>query len=573
MDCSAFIQSEETIDLIVARDEMEAPLVEPVCRQVINEQYSIWYYDNNQVPPLSVERYSYGAIPKVFWLMDSTSLEVSGILTLHNQPSFALRGEGVLVGIVDTGIDYTNPLFQNSDGSTRILSIWDQTKQREDNVPGGDNRRETIELRNRFLYGEIYDRKQIQAALENENPRDIIPVVDENGHGTFLASVAAGSEDRENDFVGAAPESDLVVVKLKPAKENIRDFFYLPKDELLYQENDIMAAIAYLEYIADRENRPLAILLGVGTNQGSHSGSDPLSDYINTVGSYRRRTVVVAAGNEAASRHHFYGEAKSVLAPVNVEINVEENIEGFCMELWAFSPEQVRVVVQSPTGQQSRGGFPITEETQTTNFVFENTTLTVNYRVVGRESGDLLIFFRFSRPTAGIWTILVYPQNAITGAFHVWLPIQKQVGSNITFIRPNPDTTITTPSAAYVPITVGGYDGLNGAIYISSGRGFNSIGQVKPDFCAPGVDVSGAGTRNNYVEYTGTSAAAAITAGVAALCLEWGVLRGNAPAMNSVEVKNLLIRGCTREENVVYPNQEWGYGKLNAYNSFLVLRE
>lgn len=573
MDCSAFIQSEETIDLIVARDEMEDPLMEPVCRQVINEQYSIWYYDANQMPPLSVEWYSYSAIPKVFWLMDSTSLDVSGILALQNQPTFALRGEGVLIGIVDAGIDYTNPLFQRADGSSRILSIWDQTQRREDPVVSENVDQEKLELEQRFLYGVTYNNAQINEALQRQNPREIVPVTDENGHGTLLASIAAGSEDAVNDFVGAAPESEIVVVKLKQAKQNVRDFFFLPEEEPLYQEDDIMAAIAYLEYIADRENRPLAILIGVGSNQGSHTGSDSLSNYIDTIGSFRGRAIVVAAGNEATSQHHFYGETRSVLNPVSVEINVEEDVEGFCMELWAFSPEQVRVVVQSPTGQQSRGGFPIMEETQTTNFVFENTTLTINYRVAGRQSGDLLVFFRFSRPAAGVWTILVYPQNAITGAFHIWLPIQKQVGSDITFLRPNPDTTITTPSSAEVPITVGGYDGLSGAIYLSSGRGFDGLGKVKPDFCAPCVRVFGAGLRNNYVNFTGTSVAAAITTGAAALCLEWGVLRRNAPGMNSVEVKNLLIRGCRREENTIYPNQEWGYGKLDVYNAFQVLRE
>ena len=573
MDCSAFIQSEETLELIVAVDEMENPLIEPECIQKINDQYAIWYYNASQMPPLSVETYSYSAIPKVFWLMDSTSLDVSGILSLHNQPTFSLRGAGTLVGIIDTGIDFTNPLFQDIAGNTRIQSIWDQTQNREQNIQEEEKTSEEIEILERFAYGVFYDKDQIDEALASDNPRSIVPVVDENGHGTFLASVAAGSEDAENDFVGAAPESELVVVKLKPAKQTIREFFYLPMDEPLYQESDIMAAVAYLEYIAERENKPLSILIGVGSNQGSHTGSDPLSMYLNTVGGYRGCAIVVAAGNEAATQRHFYGEAKSALSPVAVEINVEDAVQGFCMELWSFAPEQVRVVVQSPTGQRSRGDFPITEETQTTNYIFESTTLTVNYRVVGRESRDLLVFFRFSSPTQGIWTVYVYPQNAITGGFHMWLPIQKEIGSKVIFIRPNPDTTITTPSAARVPITVGAYDALNGTLYIESGRGYEARGNIKPDFCAPGVNVSGAGLRNNYVTSTGTSAAAAITTGTAALCLEWGILRRNAPTMNSVQVKNLLIRGCEREENMNYPNREWGYGKLDAYNSFQVLRE
>lgn len=573
MDCSDVIQSEETLELIVARDEMENPLIEPVCVQNINEQYSIWYYNMAQMPPLSVERYSYTAIPKVFWLMDSTALDVSGILSLHNQPTFSLKGTGTLVGMIDTGIDYRNPSFQDAAGNTRIVSIWDQTQVREAAYLQEEHSRDETALLQRFRYGRFYDREQIDAALVSDTPETLVPVKDENGHGTFLASVAAGSEDEANDFAGAAPECELVVVKLKPAKRNVREYFYLPEDELLYQESDIMAGIAYLEYIADRENKPISILIGLGSSQGSHTGSDPLSLYLNTIGAYRGNAVTVAAGNEAVAQHHYYGEAKSVLTPVEVEINVENGVVGFCAEVWSFSPEQVRVVVQSPTGQRSRGDFPIVDETQTTNYVFENTMLTVNYRVAGSRQGDMLIFLRFSNPTEGIWTIYVYPQNAITGAFHVWLPIQKQVGSDVVFVRPNPDTTITTPGTADIPITVGAYDALSGVRYLPSGRGFDALGEIKPDVCAPGVDVAGAGLRNNYINTTGTSAAAAIVSGAAALCLEWGIIRGNAPTMSSVKVKNLLIRGCRREQNLEYPNQEWGYGKIDVYNSFQVLRE
>lgn len=570
MDCSAFIQSENTLDFIVARDEMEASLVAPTCVQSINEQYAIWYYDARNMPPLSIERYSYTAIPKVFWLMDSTSMEVSGILAMQNQPSLMLKGEGVLIGFVDTGIDYTNPLFRNSDGTTRIVSIWDQTEVRESQSEV--NTGQQASGINDFRYGVIYEREQIDQALESENPKALVPETDENGHGTFLASLAAGGMDEINDFTGAAPLSELVVVKLKPAKQNLRDFFYLPEEEPLYQENDIMAGVAFLERIAKRENKPLVILIGLGSNQGSHTGTGPLSTCLSTIGALRKRVVVVAAGNEAATQHHFYGESTSTINPVSVEINVGNSIDGFCMELWTFAPELMRVVVQSPTGQRSQGGFPTSEEAQTTNFVFENTTLTLSYRIAGRQRGDMVIFFRFSQPTEGIWTVLVYPVIAITGAFHLWLPIQPQVGKTLNFIRPNPDTTITTPSAASVPITVGGYDGLTGARYIQSGRGFDALGLVKPDFCAPSINVQGAGLRGNFVDNTGTSVGAAITAGAAAQCLEWGILKGNAPTMNSVEVKNFLIRGCEREINTVYPNSEWGYGKLDIYQSFQSLR-
>ena len=572
MDCSTpqmssrFIQSEETYDFVVTEDELNNLQQRPDCTQPINEQYQVVYYSRRNLPPLSIGQYSYSAIPKCFWLMDSTALDVSGILRLQNQPGLSLKGSGVLMGIVDTGIDYSNPLFRDEAGNSRILSIWDQTGDAATGIPPEG-----------FLYGVEYTREAINQALATENPEELIPTADTEGHGTFLASVAAGGADEENDFVGGAPLSELVIVKLKPAKQNLRDFFYFPREELLYQENDIMTGIAYLDMIAKRENRPLVILLGVGSNQGSHVGSDPLSEYLNTIGSARGRAVVVPSGNQAVARQHFYGRATNPLVPVRAEINVPDGVEGLCMELWAYAPEQVRVVLQSPTGQLSQGGFPISEDTQTTEYIFENTVVTINYRVAGRRRGDLLAFIRFTRPSEGIWTLLVYPQNSITGDFHVWLPIRVATNvaqeREVVFVRPDPDTTLTTPSAASIPITVGGYDALPGAMYIPSGRGYDPLGRVKPELCAPAVNVAGAGLRENHVTYTGTSAAAAVTAGATAQALEWGINLGIAPGMNSVEVKNLLIRGSNREENIVYPNPEWGYGKLDIYQSFEQLRE
>ena len=579
MPCENLILSNDIYDLIVSKDETTKPLVEPVCIQPIDDQYEIWYFDRTKVPPLSIREYSYTSIPKCFYLMDSTSMEISGITAMQNNPTLSLKGQGVFVGIIDTGIDYTNSLFRRLDGSSRIYSMWDQTAefQEESGEPqnGEMPNRESRNLTSPpagFLYGLEYKNDLINQALASTDSGSIVPEQDEIGHGTFLASLAAGNVDLDNNFLGAAPESDILVVKLKLAKQNLRDYFYLSKTMPIYQENDIMAAISYLNRVASDVGKPLVIMMGLGSTQGSHGGSSPLSLYCNRVGAQRERCVVVPAGNQAAKRHHFYGEATSLLEPVRVEIDVEENFPGFCMELWTFAPELVRAVVQSPTGQQSEGRFPITEETQTTRFVFENTLVTMDYRIAGRQSGDLLIFFRFSNVVKGIWTILVYPENAITGAFHIWLPIREETEKDITFIRPNPDTTITTPSAAWIPITVGGYNGLTDALFIDSGRGFNALGQVKPDFCAPCVGVTGAGLRNNYVTYTGTSAAAAITAGACAQVLQWGVIGGNAPGMNSVEVKNTLIRGCRRDSGLVYPNRELGFGKLDVYQAFENLR-
>ena len=556
MPISTSILSNDTYDFIVTSEEISDILIPPIAIQPVNEVYSIAYYDKASLPPLSIRDYSYTSIPKCFFLMDSTAMEESGILAVQNQPGLALKGEGVLVGIIDTGIDYRNPLFLDELGQTRILSIWDQNAL-EGEQPQG------------FLYGAEYTKPMIDRALSSENPLEIVPQIDTNGHGTYLASLAAGGINRENDFIGAAPDSQLVVVKLKEAKQNLRDFYFYSSEIPLYQENDIMTGIAYLESKAKQEDKPLVMLIGVGSNEGSHVGTDPLSSTLNLFGVKTGYAAVVAAGNQAAAQHHFYGETTSLLSPAAVEINVEENVPGFCMELWAYAPELVRVVVQSPTGQRSGSDFPILEDTQTTNFIFENTLLTLDYRIPGRTRRDLLVFMRFTTPSPGIWTILVYPQQTITGEFHMWLPIDGKA----VFLQPEPNTTLTTPGVANIPITVGGYDAFTNARYIESGRGFDATGRIKPDFCAPAIDVSGAGLRNNFVENTGTSVAAAIVAGTAAQVMEWGIVRGNAKTMNSLEIKNLLIRGCEREESLSYPSPEWGYGRMNIFNAFEILRK
>ena len=576
MDCGSLILSENTYDFIVEQDETEMPLVAPICVQPIDGQYEVWYFDKSMVPPISVNAYSYTSIPKCFYLTDSTSMEVSGITALQNSPTLSLKGQGVFVGIIDTGIDYTNKLFQNVDGTTRIFSIWDQTAMAEElNRNYENNERDTSPFYmppDEFLYGVEYKQERINQALAFDNPNQIVPQNDTIGHGTYLASLVAGNASPENDFLGAAPESELLIVKLKPAKQNIKDYFYISDETPVFQENDIMAGVRYLESVADRENRPLVILLGLGSNQGSRSGSGPLSVCCNTVGAQIGRTIVISAGNEADKRHHYSGKTGTLLEPVRIEVNVEEDIPGFCMELWAFAPELVRVVVQSPTGQKSEGRFPLFAETQTTRFLFENTLLNLDYRIAGRSTGDVVAFFRFTNVTRGIWTLLVYPENTFSGNFHVWLPIRGQLEPNITFIAPNPDTTITEPSAARIPITVGGYNGVTDAFYLESGRGYDSIGMIKPDFVAPAIMVKGAGLRNNFVTSTGNSVAAAITAGACIQVLQWAIVNQNAPNLNSVGVKNILIRGCRREQNRDYPNRELGFGKLDVYQSFENLR-
>ncbi len=548
---------------IVAVDEQNEPRLQPAFRQLINEHYEIWYYRTTDVPPLSIADYAYSAIPKCYGLVNSTSLEVSGILRLQRQPTLSLMGQGVFVALIDTGIRYQDAAFLAEGGKSRIFSMWDQTAEQE----AGDERDSLV------IYGRTYSNEQINRALSAENPGEIVPETDENGHGTFLASVACGSTAAIDDFTGAAPQAQLIVVKLRDAGKPLRDFYAIPDTALAYAEHDIMAGIAYADRIAKKENRPLVIFLGLGTNHGGHTGTSPLCEYENTIAVTRHRAVVNAAGNEGNDRHHFFGMTKNVLMPTVAEVDVEKNMRGLWIELWAIAPEQIAVAVQSPTGEMAPKREPFSGQSGSYRFLFEGTELTIDYRSAGKNRRDQLVYLHFTNITKGIWMIKVYPEKIFTGRFHAWLPMRQLMSSEAFFLESSPDTTLTSPSDAQAPMTVGGYNAGTGALFFESGRGPDAAGQTKPDFVAPAVEVQGKGLRDNYATFSGTSAAAAITAGACAQILQWAVVEQNAIGINSVDIKNLLCRGARRDLGKEYPSNTFGYGELDAYAAFDTIRK
>jgi hypothetical protein len=576
---------------ILAADETGDTRLEPAYRQRINERYEIWFYHKDEVPPLSVATYTYAAIPKCFGLTSSTSLDASGITRLQKQPTLSLMGQGVFVAVIDTGIRYQDAAFRTADGKSRIFAMWDQTadaagdevgqraweqteantENREEESNNGDQLAE--EWKDLILYGRTYTKSDIDRALASGQPETIVPETDENGQGTFLASIACGSPAVTDDFTGAAPESELIVVKLREAGTPLREFYSIPESTPAFAENDIMAGIAFAERMASRENRPLVLFLGLGTNHGGHTGTSPLCDYLNMIASGRHQAVVSATGNEGNNRHHFFGIAKNTLYPTMVEVDVEADMAGLWIELWAMAPEQLAVAVQSPTGELAPKGTPFHGQDGTYRFLFEGTTLSVDYRDAGRTRRDQLIYLRFTNIKKGLWTIRVYPQNAITGEFHAWLPMREMMGTEVFFLESSPDTTLTSPSDAVLPMSVGGYDAVTGALYYESGRGPDANGVLRPDFVAPAVQLTGKGLRGNYVTFTGTSGAAALTAGACAQVLEWAVVRKNAIGINSVDIKNLICRGAKREPENEYPSNTLGYGKLDIYGAFETIRE
>lgn len=567
MPCSYSVTSEDTVDFIStysALPEQLSAMTGIECIDFVSRQFAVLHIPMDDLEsPMNFSYYTYSAIPKLYSLLDTDSMEASGILPASRIPAFGNQGQGVLIGFVDTGIDYQNPLFRKEDGSSRILGIWDQTLETG-----------VLDPVNGFqaLYGTQYSREEIDQALAAPDPLALVPSADENGHGTFLASVAAGGEDPDQDFTGAAPKASIAMVKLKPAKEYLRDFYLIREGADAYQENDIMMGVAYLLHLARRFSMPLVICLGLGTNQGSHVGKSPLGLYLDDINIYAGTAVITAAGNETGYGHHYRAVTRPEETLQTVELNVGEKDSGFSMEFWAQDVDIYRVGFISPTGEVVDPLPSSTEEENVIRFLVEQTEITVYSSIINTATGSQMIFIRFKDPMPGIWNLTVSSALNVTGAFHIWLPSRGFISDTTYFLRPDPDTLVTGPGNSQYALTVSAYDHITGGIYIHSSRGFSRSVQIKPELAAPGVNITGAGLRSGFVQRSGTSAAAAHAAGAAAILLHWGILERNDPFMNTSAIKTYLIRGAKRNPALTYPNREFGYGTLDLYQAFLKLR-
>ncbi|MDD3174097.1 MAG: S8 family peptidase [Herbinix sp.] len=520
---------------------------------------AVAYVPVSQINDNTIVQMGYSVIPSLFGLISQSSIEASGIIRLRSLPNFNLRGQGVLIGILDSGIDYTNPIFRNADNTTKIVSLWDQTIV-SDNYP--DN----------YYYGTQYSKEQINQALQSDNPRDIVPTTDEIGHGTMLAGIAAGNEVPESGFFGVAPDSELVIVKLKQAKQYLRDFFIVPENVPCYQENDILFAVEYVSSIAIKLNRPIAICIGLGTSQYAHDGRGTTSSYLSLKAEGTGVGIIIAGGNEGNARRHYYAKIDPDIGFDTVELSVGEGEPGFSMELWGGLPNIYSIDIQTPSGEYVPRIIPTLDETRVLTFIFEPTIINIDFQIVESQSGDQLILIRFHNPAPGIWRFKVYVSGDVGADFHMWLPMEGFISNNTFFVRSDPYTTILALGNARVPITVTAYNTEDDSLYVNASRGYSRIGIIKPDIAAPGVNIISPGLEQNFVAVTGTSAAAAHTTGIAAMLLEWAIVKGNQPSLNTRDMKIFMIRGARRNVELKYPNRDWGYGILDVYNIFDALR-
>lgn len=559
-ECEEIIYSEEYIDLIIDNDKgvlYEIPYLTSTCLQRISSRQAVVYASVMQ-SGFSINTIGYRFLPKCYGFLDMEALEETGVLMLRRQPFINLYGQGVLIGIIDDGIDFRHEAFIWEDNTSKIVSAWNQA-DRSGTPPEN------------FAYGSEYSREMINEAINNGGD-ELDSLIDRSGHGTAIAAAAAGRIIESQDFSGVAPLAELVVVKLKQAKNIYRDFYRIDEDADAFQENDILLGIKYILQVARQQNKPIVLCFGLGTNQGDHNGSGFLGEYMNysavTPGIY----ICTAAGNEGGRAHHFGGNVLAREEYQEVEIFVGRESQGFVMELWGRTPATFAVQIKPPIGIFSGVIEARFNERRSLEFLLNNSVVSISSELVERGSGDELMFFRFINPAQGLWIVRVIQTSDTPSNFDIWLPIEQFNSSDAVFVEPDPNITICEPGNAAAVITFAGSDVTGESLYINSSRGYTRNGRIKPDITAPAAGVFTAlpsGSVSGYGEVTGTSMACAIGGGAVALIAEWSLTNQTT---NSLSAKNLLIRGAD-SQGIIVPDRSWGYGFINIYQTFVNIGE
>ena len=495
----------------------------------------------------------FSIFPQLYGLMGHEALESAHITWVHKQPYLDLKGSGVLLGFVDTGIDYTNPAFLYEDGSSKVQAIWDQTL--EGTPP---------EL---IHFGAVYRQEQINEALRSSDPRSVVPHQDTQGHGTFLASVAGGRG--EGAAAGAAPDSEIIAVKLRKASPYYIEKYLIPSEQDdVYESTDIMLGIKFIYEYAMALGRPVAICIGLGSNFGGHTGNSKLEYYLSYLASGRGIAICTACGNEGSARHHTQGLLLQDDDVQDVDIQVGANSGDLNVVITYPGIDTISVSIQSPTGERI-GRVPFFNGTAYfKNLLFEKSRVSLFYY----QDINRFAIVQVRNATPGIWRISLHGDVVISGQYNAYLPITGQVLPGIEFTAPYPDQTIVIPATGFGSICCTAYDPRDGSLYTNASWGPTAGSRLAPDLAAPGANVTGVYPTGEGI-MSGTSVAASITAGACALLMQWGIVQENDISMNGYRLKTLLIRGSEGDENLTYPNNLWGYGKLDLEKTFQMMRE
>ncbi len=478
--------------------------------------------------------------PKRLFFEDAQAKRASCITRVQSAP-LNLSGRGVIVAVIDSGIDYANSVFRNADGTTRILNLWDQTLA--GSPPAG------------YALGTEYSREQIDLALQQQTLQErmlMVPSEDVSGHGTAVAGVLAGNA---KDYQGVATQSELLIVKLG-----------VPRAGGFPRTTELMQAIDYVVKKSLEYRKPVAINLSFGNTYGAHDGTSLLEKYIQNIADVWKSVICIGTGNEGNSAGHIAGRV-AVQEDTIVELAVQENEVGLNIQIWKAYFDEMDILLESPSGV--RVG-PIQEILGSQRFTMGGTQILLYYGEPKPYSIDQEIYIDFipvgEYVTGGLWKIILSPRRLVRGDFAMWLPSKNLLNEGTGFLFASPEGTITIPATAYGTIGVGAYNSRTMTYAAFSGRG--SGNRIKPDLAAPGVEIQAPVPGGAFGAFSGTSFAVPFVTGSAALLMEWGIVRENDPYLYGEKVKAYLQRGAKHLLGLTeYPNLQVGYGALCLENS------
>lgn len=489
--------------------------------------------------------------PKKLYFQTDVGRQVSCIDIVQDMP-LSLRGKGTLIGIVDSGIDYENAEFRNEDGTTRIVSLWDQSVNGR--PPAG------------YLAGTEYTREQIDAALATEDKevrRQMVKTSDVSGHGTAVAGIAAGngrgSEGRR--FRGAAPEAELIIVKMGA-----------PREGGFPRTTELMRGVDYIVRKAVELRRPVAINISFGNTYGSHDGTSLVERFLNDIADMWKNVICIGSGNEGASAGHVSGKVRRQISET-VELAVQQREPALSIQIWKSYVDEMGVSVISPSGRQAG---PFYEFLGAQRYILGDTELLIYYGEPKPYSVKQEIYLSLlpgkQYIESGVWKIVLTPGRIVDGEYQMWLPTQTSLNMGTAFLQPNSMSTLTIPSTASLAVTVAAYDARTFSYADFSGRGpagmYEGENVLKPDIAAPGVRVTAPVPGGGYQSFSGTSFAAPFVTGSAALLMEWGIVRGNDPYLYGEKVKAYLRKGAKQLAGYErWPDALLGYGALCVRDS------
>lgn len=498
-------------------------------------------------------------VSTILTLNDISPVEASGAPVFNTNPYLRLNGRDVLVGVIDTGIDYLNKEFQMEDDTTRIVRLWDQTIQGDKYIYG-------------LKYGVEYTEDQINQAISLQtsggDPYSIVPSKDEIGHGTKVSGIIGG-RGINPDLKGVAPDCKFVIVKLSRTTKVELDAALIDKmDVPSYSPWSVLLGIRYVVSVARELNKPLVLFIPMGSNMGSHTGNGIDESIIDNYSTQAETVIVVPVGNQGNTDTHTEGIIEKAGDIKDIEIRIGERQKNLPITIWINKPNRVKLSIISPTGEIIDNIEAKNTNNRRIKFLYEKTEMIVNFTSPELSTGDTLIFIRAYNLRPGIWKFRLTGEYIVEGNYYAWIPQRELIDDETKFLNPVEYTTITLPSTSNNAISVGYYNQNNNSIVSESSNGYTRYGNIKPDIVAGGsnalVTIPGGATS----VMSGSSVAGAVVAGCCALILQWAVTDGNYPGIYSSQIKTYIISGAKTRPGDIYPNRQWGYGMFDLQGVF-----